>query len=375
MVTQFGMAGKVNFKDALRPQEAFLKREEIGRPILGCTLGAFAHHHLPNAVKALPKGVLQPGNINIDLFLEDCENLYKGHQELGDDFPFVAAPCTFIPWMEAIMGCPIHASGNSIWAEPCIDDLSDWKCEKNLADNPWTRKLLELTDVLVKRSAGRFPVALTLMRGPADIMSAMRGPSVFPIDMIDEPGRMKEIAEQCTDAFIQIARLQHEHIPDEGWGYMDGDKGMKVWMPYKYVWIQEDAMALLSPDIYRDVFYEIDSRITDEFGHSAFHLHATALWAVDELLKIKNLDVIELNYEDAASDVEGTFKAWKKIQKEKPLVIWGQYNKDFDNWMRRVLDEIPSNGVSLQISAVDYQEALEVKEHFLRLLDERTKRK
>jgi hypothetical protein len=366
-MVEFALAGGVNFKDALKVHRDFLNRS--GRPLLGCTIGAFAHHHLPNAIKALPDGILKPEDINIDAFLLDCENLYEAHQKLGDDFPLVAAPCTFIPWMEAILGCPIKASGNTIWAEHCVSDTKGWKIPGKLDDNPWTVKLLELIDILLKRSNGRFPVSLTLMRGPADIMSAMRGGNVFPVDMLDDAERMHDIAQQCGEAFITIAKYQHEHIPDEKWGYIDGDKGMKVWMPYKYVWIQEDAMALLSPEIYREHFFDVDNHIAETFGHAAFHLHATALWAVDELLKIKALDVIELNYEDAFCDVEGVFAAWKKIRNEKPLVIWAQYNKDFDALMKRLLNELPLSGVSLQISAENYPQAVEIKERYLALME------
>jgi hypothetical protein len=271
--------------------------------------------------------------------------------------------------MEAILGCPVKASGNTIWAEHFVGDTDNWNISLDIEDNPWMKKLLELTDILVEKSNGRYPVALTLMRGPADIMSAMRGGNIFPMDMIDEPKKMHEIAEKCGEAFIKVAKYQHKHIPDEKWGYLDGDKGMKVWMPYKYVWIQEDAMALLSPDIYREHFLPVDKRIAEVFSHSAFHLHATALWAVDDLLKIDNLDVIELNYEDAFCDIEGVFAAWKKIGKKKPLVIWAQYNKDFEKWLNRLLKELPLNGISLQISAENLSQALEIKDHYLRILE------
>jgi len=350
--------------------EAFLGKKDIGRPLLGCTIGAFAHHHFPNMIKTLRKGLLQPDDLNLDAFLLDCEKLFEEHEKLGDDFPFVAAPCSFIPWMEAILGCPIHFSGNSCWAEPVVADTKNWRIPKNIEDSPWAKKLSELIDLLVKKSDGRYPVALSLMRGPADIMSAMRGGNVFPMDMIDEPELMKDIAGQCGEAFIKVARMQHEKIPPEKWGYMCGDQGLKVWMPEKFVWIQEDAMALLSPDIYRDIFYGVDNAIAEDFGHAVFHLHATAIWAVEEILRIKNLDVIELNYEDAFCDAEAVFSAWKKIQAKKPLVIWASYNKDFDPWLRRVFRELPGAGVSLQISGENFDQALEIKEHYLNILKE-----
>jgi hypothetical protein len=53
--------------------------------------------------------------------------------------------------------------------------------------NPWLAKLLEFTEGLAALSAGRFPVALALMRGPLDLLSALRGPERMVFDLFDEP--------------------------------------------------------------------------------------------------------------------------------------------------------------------------------------------
>lgn len=359
--------------EKLARYKAYLKREETDRPLLGCT--GICNHSL-RIPAALPDGQLKPEDIDISLYLQDCEDRYYAHKELDDDFPFCSAACTAIPWMEAIMGCPIMCSKGTVWAKKSADSIYDIDLNPNILDNPWFNKLLEFTDALVKFSAGRFPVGVTLMRGPADILNAMLGAMDFVYAAVDEPERMKAVIDMLAGVYITVAKAQLEKIPDTEAGYMCGDQGMRIWMPGKFIWLQEDAMALLSPALYQKLIYSADCRITENFGHAAFHLHATALWAIEELLRVPHLEVIELNRESATFDVEGTYEGWKKIQSKLPLVVWAEYSDDFDEWMLRFLREIPFAGVNFQIamSGSCVEEAIAVKKRFLRLVGEARKK-
>ncbi len=350
--------------------EAYLKGENK-EPLFGCTLGMFTKEHLPRTTAAFPSRELVPEDIDVEAFLADCEDLYNAHEQMNDDFPFVAAPVVSIPWMEAIMGCPIMCKDNSIWAEPCVEDWDDWEPPKDIENNPWVVKLCEIAKRLCERSRGRFPVALTLMRGPADIISAMRGAQNYIWDMIDEPENMALIAQKIADVYIAVAKAQFNAIPQGNEGYICGDQGMRLWRPERFVWLQEDALALLSPQIYRQVIYPADCKIIKEFGHGAFHLHATALWAIDELFKIPGLDTIELNLESATIDLEETFAAWEKIRNNRTLVIWAQYEENFEGWMSRFLKDIPHSGVNFQIALFDADPTLgrKVRAEYERILN------
>lgn len=347
--------------------ESFLEKKNE-KPLFGCTLGMFTKEHLPRTTAAFPDRQLTPEDVDIEAFLEDCEALWEAHNKMDDDFPFVAAPVTSIPWMEAIMGCPIMCKDNSIWAEPCVENWEGWEAP-SLENNPWFLKLCEITKALVCRSNGRYPVAVTLMRGPADIISAMRGAQEYVWDMIDEPEIMAKVALKIADVYIETAKAQLNLIPNEN-GYICGDQGMRLWREEKFIWLQEDALALLSPSIYREVVFPADCKIVSAFKKAAFHLHATALWAIDELFKIEGLDTIELNLESATIDLEETFAAWAKIQKHRTLVIWAQYEENFKNWMGRFLKEIPPQGVNFQIALFDNDPDLgiKVKQEFENLL-------
>jgi len=227
--------------------------------------------------------------------------------------------------------------------------------------DPWARKLIELMEALVDHSNGRYPVAATLMRGPADLLSAMRGATRYALDFYDCPDLVRRAAEMCAEVWIEAGKAQLELVPDSSVGYMAGAHGLRSWAPDKLIWLQEDAMALLSPRLFRDVILPLDRQIASEFPCVAFHLHGSALWAVDDLVAAPELNVIELNYESAQTDEEGTFAGWHNIQECKPLVIWKEFNGDeFWPWLDRVAAEFEPQNLSIQLTTSTLEEALEV---------------
>ncbi len=345
------------FGKSLQRHQAFWRREPTDRPLLGCNLGLFVNERYPRVLGHLPDGLIQPHHIDVQAFLQDTEQLYLVHQQVPDDYPYTAAPLVYVPWLEAIMGCPIRASRNSCWAEACVPDWERWHWEQPTLDNPWAQKLLELMDALVQFSDGRFPVSQTLMRGPLDMLAAMRGAAQVTIDLIDEPDLVCRAAQLCAEVWEEVAEAQLNLIPECDAGYFAGEHGLRTWAPDKPVWLQEDAMALLSPQLYREYILPIDRKIAAHFPCVAFHLHGSALWAIDELVHVAELDVLELNQEDARCDVEGTFAGWHKMQQHKPTVMWRLVDEDFWPWLHRVLDEFPAEGLAIQVVVKDVQEA------------------
>jgi hypothetical protein len=354
--------------ESLRRHRAYLSQEEVDRPLLACNIGFYLPECYPSLSSSLPKDrAIVPDDIQIDLFLQDCERLHQLYDQVADDYPFVAGPFIYLPWMEAIMGCPIFAEENSMWAAPAIDDWDKWQWDRaSLVSNPWFQKLLALMEALVEHADGRYPVAHTLMRGPADMLSAMRGATRFPLDFYDFPDEVSRAADLCAAIWIEVAQAQLQLIPDSSRGYMGGASGLRSWTPDKIAWLQEDAMALLSPRFYRDHFLPLDRRIADEFPWAAFHLHGSALWAINDLVVAPELDIVELNYESAQCDVEGTFTGWRRIQEHKPLIIWKEFSgDDFWLWLERVAAELSPRGLSIQVTVSTVDEGLAVQERIM----------
>jgi len=71
--------------------------------------------------------------------------------------------------------------------------------------------------------------------------------------------------------------------------------------------------------------------------------------------------VLELNYDSARCDVEGTFAGWRKIRRRKPLVMWRQFDAEIWPWLDRVLAEFSPAGLAIQVTVADVEEALALK--------------
>jgi hypothetical protein len=355
--------GGSTFDEGLRRRRAFWNREEIDRPVWGISLGFFANEAYPRTMANLRPGRIDPDDIPVEEFLRDSEDRCTIQEEIGD-FPPTCAPFPFIPWLEAVAGCPIVASPSSLWAEPCLRDWNHWPSEQPILENPWTRKLLEIMQALVDQSQGRYQISPSLMRGPVDILAAMRGATQIAFDCVDSPEMVPPALERCAEIWRVLAAAQLELIPPSSSGYIAIDLALRTWAPDKLVWLQEDAMALLSPSLYRKFVMPIDDRLSSLFPCVAFHLHGSALWAIDHLVRLPGLNVIELNLEAAACDVKGTFAGWHKIQEHKPLVIWRSYNDDFAAWLDRIAREFSPKGLSIQVSVRDIGQARRVRDEF-----------
>ena len=345
--------------------KAFWERQPTDRPLLGINVGFTLPQACPRTMAQIPDGPLKPDDIPVQAFLEDCDALELAHRGLGD-YPYVAAPFVGVPWMEAIAGCRIVAHRTSLWAEPCVGDWRSWPWPANCLENPWARRLLELMEALTAHAAGRYRVAPTLMRGPADILAAMRGGAQFVMDLVDEPEFMQAAIAQVSALWQDLASAQLARVPSSADGYVGGAAALRVWAPDKVLWLQEDALALLSPRLYHEHFLPQDQRLSESFPCTAFHLHGSALWAIDSLVLLPGLKVIELNLEDANCDLEGTLAGWRKIQRHKPLVIWRMYAADFEPWLLRVLREFTAGGLSIQVSTRNLAEAQTVQRIFAR---------
>ena len=171
----------------------------------------------------------------------------------------------------------------------------------------------------------------------------------------------------APEIWLQLAEAQLQRIPPSSSGYIALDlASARVGTGQTPLAPGGDAMSLLSPSLYRKYVMPIDERLSAFFPCIAFHLHGSALWAIDEVLRLPGVDIVELNLEAAACDVEGTFAGWRKIPEHKPLVIWRMYGDDFASWLARVVRELPAKGLSIQVSVRDMNQARRVHEEFLK---------
>lgn len=258
--------------------------------------------------------------INPELFFPYIERWYQADSQLVEDSIQPFTPAFGVPWMEAIVGCKVSAHPGSLWAEPVLQSYRDRKRYALDQDNPWLRKLVEFTRAMVRFSAGRFPVALPQMRGPLDILAALRTPEQMCMDFVDEPEEVHRIVEELADIWIATAkRVLAEIEPFQG-GYCTR---MKMWAPGMAVTPQNDVSTLISPKMYQEIVFPSDQRIFRSFTYHSFHMHSTEFCHVDTLLAAPELTAIQLTLEHTLGGppLEKMLRVAEKILLNKPLIL------------------------------------------------------
>jgi hypothetical protein len=332
----------------------FWNGQAVDRPLISFWIGTFSIPDLyPISMSRLPDGQLTPDDIDFNLFEEDYISLFEKNLGSCSDAPWGAFPLMTIPWVEAILGCPIIKKGNNIWAEPQDGELIQLlSMPFDLVENPWLDRLLDFIHWLVALSSDRFPVTASLMRGPSDLLSAMRTPSQMCLDLIDFPDIVAQILERLTGLWIQVANKQLENIPPYEDGYCFGQ--IFLWGHKKGAWFQDDAVALLSPKHYRQFLLPCEREIAAALPSSGIHLHPGSLYVVDDLVGIPDLDVIEINYESYGVTLEKMMPYLVKVTENKRLVLWGDFNVDDLAFLKNHLS--PKN-LCLQMNMADAETA------------------
>jgi hypothetical protein len=301
--------------------QAFWRRESVKRPLIGVALEAVDL----SAALGGAEGRISPAVLDIEAYLEMCDRVWKEAREMGGDAVWAAAAFQGLPWMEAICGCRVFGAGGSLWAEPVKGapeaHLATWQ------ENPWYALLLEVTRALAVHAGGRYPVALPVQRGPADILSAMRGSSAFCLDFYDAPERLQAWLSSCNTVYLEVVRETLTVLSSFGQGSVQASR--QVWAPGLCLETQQDAAALISPDHYRAFILPLDRQGWGLAPYAFRHLHSTALHYLDNLLLEPELRAVEITLDDGGPPLALVAERVAEVQwAGKPVILHGTLSPD-----------------------------------------------
>ena len=314
----------------LQTHKAFWNMEEVEKPLLRITeySSGYGQQYPPMSLPLTDGSVasedvfyLEPEMLSPERLSPRDERPSAVPATDGDVFP-VRAPFTKVPWMEAIMGCPIRVSpqSSSMWSEPALDEnwYKDFKPRK--PNDRWRRKLLEFADFLSANS-GAYLTANTLMRGPSDMVDGFIGEQNLCIGIYEHPDEIHELMMMCAQVFIDAARAQLDRTQPFHDGYCNL---FGIWAPGRSIRTQDDASALVSPAHYEEFLLPPQERIASEFEYSTIHLHSNSLHVVDEVLN-STISAVQVSmdpqpYGPTAIELLPTFV---RMQEKKPILIEG----------------------------------------------------
>ena len=324
--------------------DAFWERRDVDRPLLTSWIGSYEVAKLyPEGLSQLPTGQITPGDFDFEFFRADYERLFEQHCSVDVDVPWVAMPVMVVPWLEAIAGCPIHHRDGNVWAKHWLDSYEQLDQTGLQPDPNWLEKLAEFTQWLVRLSDGRFPVALSLMRGPADLLSAVRGAEYAIYDLYDVPGRVEGLLNLLTDLWIEAAQAQMAQIPKFADGYCFSIQ--QLWSRQRGGWFQDDAIAYWSPELYAQFARPCETRLSNCMPRTGIHLHGPALFTVDHLVDMPDLDIIEVNLDDVGLKIPDMIPRSQQILEKKRLFVWGAFT---DADLHMIREHLPARGLALQ---------------------------
>jgi len=338
--------------ESLLPRhEAFLRREPVDRPLLGAWVGGYyPAEQFPHGHNTWRIGQeLEPGSVRFDAFRDDYEALYRTHLDADDDFFYIGSAYWGIPWLEAILGCPIRVGETSCWAGPRPENSHhDWSCCPDLHDNPWMRCLAEFTEDLLEFADERFPICPPLLRGPGDAAAALRGPEPIVMAILEKEEWVGELLAHCAETRLGVLRRLHSMIPSWFGAYVAGGYPSKLWAARPVSYYQDDFAALLNPSLFAEALLPL-AQMTEPIAEIHFiHLHSSCLYMLDTLLADDTFSVIEVNLDHRGSGpaLAEYVPALRKIQDAgRPLLLWGEIDQKDWSVLQR---ELTPTGLSIQ---------------------------
>ncbi len=329
-------------EEKLQRHRAFWDREKTDRPLLGFTTYRYSPREEFDLVP-IPRGrYLTPQDFDVEAFLPVYDRQYRESQEMAGDQIWTAIPFFGLSWLETIVGCPVRTDEDALWNEPIVTDICDVPALRLSRDNPWLQKLLEFTTKLVAQSHGRYPVGIPFMSGPMDILLAMRGGSALLLDFYDHPDEVRAVLGELTDLWLEVAAAQFNIIPGFHGGYGAGFR--EVWAPGLCPETQEDAMGLLSPDLFREFVLPGLSRIVSRFDFASLHLHSGYLQHLDTVLAMPELAAVEITVDVSGPTVAELLPVIAKAQRAKPTIVHGMLSVDE---MKILVEALPAEGLWL----------------------------
>ncbi len=342
------MAG--DLKQILRRHRVFWRREKTDRPLMRVTPYEVSREGVPPMRMPLPDGSDAPDGVLLTPEMLDPEVIHADYNsesekrsfgrtlgapaEICDGLPATegdvfapAAAYPVVPWMEAVLGCPIRVSlrSHSMWAEPRTRSWSPRTARLHV--NPlWLNKLGEFTRYLVLCSRGRYLVSTTLMRGVSDMLNATMGDEAFCTALYDTPETIDRLADSSVKIFLETARRQTDYIHR----FLGGTCTLfGVWAPGSSIRTQDDASVMISPEQYARFFLPRQETIASAFDFSVIHLHSTGLHIAD-LLCESSLSAIQVSIDPQpfGPPVSELLPKFQRIMEKKPLIVEGPFTQE-----------------------------------------------
>jgi len=190
----------------------------------------------------------------------------------------------------AILGCDISFGLQTSW---CDHPVKDWQRFNPRYDreNPWLKKIIQLTEMAVAESRGDFLVGVTDIHPGMDGLVSLRGPQELCYDLYDCP----EIIEDMTFRLFDVMTQFYNELQAITARNQEGTiSWMHAWHPGRWYVTSCDFNCMVSNEDFRRFIRPELRKETNFFDANLFHLDGPgALTQLDDLLAEPGINGIQ----------------------------------------------------------------------------------
>ena len=280
---------KPDFEESMKRVDAWFAHEVLDRAPV-----RFAEH---NAEHNKKKGVTKTwptlrdrwfdAEYQVESFLADLPH----QQFLGETFPIFnpnLGPGVFA----AMFGMELEYGEVTSWAQHCVHDWSDLKKLKFDTNSPYYTKIEELTQLALKKCAGKSLVGYTDLHGSVDCVVDWRNPQELCMDLVDFPDEVKAATAMADAEFLKLYD-HYDAVLKKG-----GQKYSVNWMGIpakgKMAVPSCDFISMVSQDGFDEFYLPSLLKEVRHCSHNIFHADGKGFVRhLDRLLGIPEIQAIQ----------------------------------------------------------------------------------
>ena len=223
-------------------------------------------------------------------------------QGFRDDNVRSLRPVTSIGWMAEVFGARVRwFADRPSFPEPVVRKARDIDgLRPDFSRGELYRHALGQMRFFRGVVGGRIPVGPPDLQSPTDVASMVMDYMQLIYAMLDEPGRVHALLRMITDATIESCHaFRKEMVTDHPLSPTDW------WMP-RGIFLADDLMAVLSPELYREFSVPYNEALAEEFGGLGLHSCGRILQNLENVAQTKG--ILALNTHECLSDVAAVVK-------------------------------------------------------------------
>jgi hypothetical protein len=290
------------------------------------------------------RSMVCPEDVSGELVASDYEYSFAPSALSCDDYMAFSAPWRGIPWLEAACGCPVRYSQGSLAPDHFLKSVEDLAQIPSLISNAWFNCMRHETERLESQAEPDCWISPSILRGPSDTLAAMRGMTEFFLDLQDNPNAVEKAARHVNQALMAAIDIHYSIVRPKlgGYGLIFG-----YWAPGKTFMLQEDALGMCSPLIYRGIFMQCNAEIVRHLGaHVLFHLHSTGYKHYSHVLNIPGIAGLEVTLETVGPTLQDLIPVFREILERSRLIL--QVGTGFE-YLPEAIRKLPREGLFIII--------------------------